>query len=137
MLPLIPVPFFFQDLEATDFLCRNVAPRNAEMRRVELQFQQPLKQASGMGVRPRVVQIIELAVRAAIHSELPATTLRAGSWCVCILGSAPETTLSARYIVGIRAAARSVHAAIAQLLRMDGSINQQPERDRMRPLIRR
>ena len=43
LLPLIAVALLFQDLEAADFFGRDVAPGNAEVRRVELQFQKPFK----------------------------------------------------------------------------------------------
>ena len=43
LFPLVPVPFFLQDLEPADFLCRDVAPGNGEVRGVELQLQHTLE----------------------------------------------------------------------------------------------
>jgi hypothetical protein len=69
------------------------------VRRVELQFQEPLKEAAGMGVRPRVIEIVELAgAPQRLTSELPAATLRAGAGRVgvrplCVPGrTCPQVT---------------------------------------------
>jgi hypothetical protein len=60
----------------------------------------------------------------------------AGSRRVGIISRAPVPALRAGHIVGIGATARAVDAAIAQVLRVYGSVDQEPERDRMRPFIR-
>src|SRR5208337_3676336 len=82
LLPLIALAHFLQDLKAADLFGGDVSPGNAEVRRVELQFQKPFKEAAGVGVRPRVIEIVEFAVGAADDSELPAATLRAGAGSV-------------------------------------------------------
>ena len=85
------------------------------MCRVELQLQQPFKQATGVGVRPGVIEVVELAVGAAVDSELPAAALRAGTRGVGVAHGARQAALAAGDIVRVRAAARAVGAAIAQL----------------------
>ena len=137
LLPLITVAFFFQDLEAADFLRSDVAPGDAEVRRVELQFQQPFKKAAGVRVRPSVIQVVKLAVRAAVDDELPTGTLRARAWRVGVLHCAHQPAFPAGDVVGIGAAAWTVRAAIAEFARAHRPEDQQPERDRCRPLIRR
>src|SRR5579885_2351711 len=129
-LPLVAVALFFQNLQAADFFGRHITPRDAEMRGVELQFQQPLEQPPGGRVRPRVVKIIQLAVRAAVDGELPVATVRAGAGRVGVVRRAHRAALPARHIVGVRTAARAIRSAIAQLFRMDRAVNQQPELER-------
>ena len=137
LLPLIAVALLFENLKPADFLGGDVCPGNAEVRRVELQFQQPLKEATGVGVRPRVVEIVEFAVGAAIDGELPAAALRACAGSVGVVDGARQAALSAGDIVGVGAAARTVNAAITQLSRAHRPEDQQPERDRRGPLVRR
>jgi hypothetical protein len=62
--------------------------------------------------------------------------VRAGARRVGVPNRALVPALPARHIVGVRAAARAVCAAIAEVLLVDGPVNEEPERDRMRPLIR-
>src|ERR1022692_4034380 len=113
LLPLITVAFFFQDLKPTDLLRGDVAPGNAEMSRVKLQFKQPLKEAAGVGVAPSVVQIVQFAMCAAVDGELPAAALRAGARRVGAFHRSNHAALSAGDIVGVGAAARAVGTAIA------------------------
>jgi hypothetical protein len=136
LLPLIAIALLLQDLKAADLFGGDVCPGNTEVRRVELQFQEPFKEAAGVGVRPRVIEIVEFAVRAAVDSELPAATLRAGAGSVGVAHSAREAALSTSDIVGVGAAARTVRTAVAQLAGPHRTIDQQPERDRRGPLVR-
>ena len=60
----------------------------------------------------------------------------AGARRVGVAHRALVPALTARYIVRIGATVRAVRAAVAEVLLVDGPIDEQPERDRMRPLIR-
>ena len=124
LLPLIAVAFFFQDLKPTHFLRGDVAPGNAEMRGVKLQFQQPLKEAAGVRMRPRVIQIVKLAMWAAVDGERPAAALGAGARRVGVLHPSHCAALSAGDVVGVGAAARAVHTAIAQFARAHRAMDQ-------------
>ena len=62
--------------------------------------------------------------------------MRAGARRVGVVHRALVPALSARYIVRVGAAVRAVRAAVAEILLVDGPKDEQPERDRMRPLIR-
>ena len=124
LLPLIPFAFFLQDLQPTDLFRGDVAPGNTEVRGVELQFQQPLKEAAGVGMRPRVIQIVQFAVGTAVHHELPAAALRAGARRVGVLHRSNHAALSAGDVVGVGAAARAVRTAIAQLARAHRTMDQ-------------
>lgn len=62
--------------------------------------------------------------------------MRAGSRCVGVAHRALVPALTACYIVRVGATVRAVRAAVAKILLVDGPIDEQPERDRMRPLIR-
>src|SRR5579883_841251 len=135
LLPLVAVPFFLEDLETPDLFGGNVAPGNAEVCRVELQLQQPLKQAASIGVAPGVVEVVELAMCAAVDGELPATALRAGTRRVGVVHRAHQAALAAGDVVGVGAATRTIGAAIAQLGRAHRPEDQQPERDRPGPLV--
>ena len=137
LLPLVAVAFFLEDLETADLFGGDVAPGDAEVRRVELEFQQPFKEAAGMGVGPGVIEIVELAVRAAVDGELPAAALRACAGGVGVVYRAHQAALATGDIVGVGAATRTVCAAIAQLGRAHRPEDQQPERDRCGPLVRR
>ena len=130
------VALFFQNLKATDLLRSDVAPGNAEVRRVELQFQKPFKEAPSIGVGPGVIEIVETAVCAPVDGKLPAAALRAGAGRVGVAHCARQPALAAGDIVGVGAAARTVHAAVAQLARPYRAIDEQPERDWRRPLVR-
>ena len=83
------------------------------MRRIKLQLQQSFEKPSCVRARPHVIQIVQLAVRAAVHRELPAGALRAGARRVRIVGCTAVSALAARYIVGIGAATWALQAAIA------------------------
>jgi len=83
-----------------------------------------------------MVKVIETAMRAAVDGVLPGAAVRAGARRVGITNRALVPALPARHIVGIRATARPVRATIAQVLLVNGPMDQEPERDRMRPLIR-
>jgi hypothetical protein len=115
LLPLIPVPFFFENLEAAAFLGGDLVPRDAEVRHVEFEFQDPLEQGAGRGAPAHVVEVIQFAVPAPLHRELPGTAVRARARCVRIIHLTHQAAFAADDIVGIRAAARAVRAAIAQL----------------------
>ena len=132
----IAFAFFLENLEAAHFLGGHVAPRNAEVGRIEFQLKDPLKQPAGDRVRAHVIQVVHSAMRAAIDGELPGAAVRAGARRVRISNRALVPALPARHIVGIRATARTVRAAIAQVLLVNGPMDQEPEWDRMRPLIR-
>src|SRR3974390_2137315 len=43
---LVLLAFFLEDLEAANLLCCHVAPRNTEVGRVELKFEDPLEEAT-------------------------------------------------------------------------------------------
>jgi hypothetical protein len=60
----------------------------------------------------------------------------AGARRVGVVDRALVPALTTRYIVRVGATVRAVHAAVAKILLVDGPIDEQPERDRMRPLIR-
>lgn len=62
--------------------------------------------------------------------------MRAGARGVSVIHRALVPTLSARYIICVGATVRAVRAAVAKILLVDGPIDKQPERYRMRPLIR-
>ncbi len=132
----ISLAFFFDDLKPTHLLGVYVGPWDAEVSRIELQFEDPLKEATGDRVGPHVVQVVESAMRAAIDVVLPGAAMRAGSRRVGVAHRALVPALSARYIVRVGATVRAVRAAVAEILLVDGPIDEQPERDRMRPLIR-
>ena len=106
------------------------------MGRIELQFKDPLKEAARDRVRAHVLQVIETAMRAAVDRVLPGAAVRAGARRVGIANGTLVPALPARHIVGIRATAWTVRATIAQVLLVNGPMDQEPERDRMRPLIR-
>jgi hypothetical protein len=122
--PLAAFSLFLEDLEAPDLFCGHVVPRNAEMRRIELQLEQPLEQPPSMGVRAGVIEVIEPATRAAVHCELPTAALRAGARRVRVFRRTPEPTLPARDIPGIGAAARTARATITEILGVDRAMNQ-------------
>ncbi|HZT29496.1 MAG TPA: hypothetical protein VFA33_06415 [Bryobacteraceae bacterium] len=132
----IALAFFLEDLEATHLLGGHVAPGNAKVGRIELQFEDPLEKATGDRVRSDVIQVVEAAMRAAVDGVLPGAAVRAGARRVGITNRALVPALTARYIVGIRATARTVRASIAQVILVDAPMDEEPERDRMRPLIR-
>ena len=127
---------FLEDLEATDLFGGHVAPGNVEVGRVELQLKDPLKEAAGDRVRPGVIEVIEPAMRAAVDGEPERPAMRAGARRVGIVHRALEPTLLAPDVVGVGAAARPIGAPVAEVLGVDGPVDEQPERDRMRPLIR-
>ena len=133
---MVLLAFFLEDLEAANLLCCYVAPRNAEVGRIELQFEDPLEKPTGDRVRAHVIQVVETAMRAAIDRVLPGAAVRAGARRVGVADRALMPALPARHIVGIGAATRAVRAPVAQVLLVDGPMDQEPERDRMRPLIR-
>ena len=133
---LVLLAFFLEDLEAANLLCCHVAPRNTEVGRVELKFEDPLEEATSDRVRAHVIQVVETAMRAAVDRVLPGAAVRAGARRVGIPNGALVPALPARDIVGIGAATRAVRAPVAQVLLVDGPMDQEPERDRMRPLIR-
>ena len=83
-----------------------------------------------------MVKVIETAMRAAVDRVLPGAAVRASARRVGIPNGALVPALPARHIVGIRATARTVRATIAQVLLVNGPMDQEPEWDRMRPLIR-
>lgn len=62
--------------------------------------------------------------------------MRAGARRVGVVHRVVVPALSARYIVRVGATLRAVRAAVAEVLLVDGPKDEQPERDRMRPLIR-
>ena len=62
--------------------------------------------------------------------------MRAGARRVGVVHRALMPALTARYIVRVGATVRAVRAAVAEVFLMDGPEDEQPERDRMRPLIR-
>jgi len=62
--------------------------------------------------------------------------VRAGARRVGIANGALVPALIAGHIVGIRAPARAVRASIAKVLLADRAMDEEPERDRMRPLVR-
>jgi hypothetical protein len=132
----ISLAFFLDDLEPTHLLGGYVGPWDAEVGRIELQFEDPLKEATGDRVGPHVFQVVESAMRAAIDGELPGAAMRAGARRVGVAHRALLPALTARYIVRVGATVRAVRAAVAEILLVDGPIDEQPERDRMRPLIR-
>ena len=137
LLALIPVPLLLEDLEAADFLRCHLMPWNTEVRHIELEFQDALEQRAGRRVPARVVEIIQLAVSAPLHRELPGAAVRARARCVGVVHLAHQAAFRADDIVRIRTAARPVRAAIAQVRDAQQPIGQQPERDRRGPLIRR
>jgi len=61
----------------------------------------------------------------------------AGARRVGVAHGALVPAFAARHIVRVGATVRAVRAAVAKILLVDGPIDEQPERDRMRPLIRR
>ena len=132
----IALAFFIDDLEATHLLGGDVGPGDAEVGRVKLQFEDPLEKAACGRVRTRVFQVVESAMRAAIDGVLPAAAMRAGARRVGVVHRALMPALTARYIVRVGATVRAVRAAVAEVLLVDGPEDEQPERDRMRPLIR-
>ena len=132
----IALAFFLDDLEPTHLLGGYVAPRDAEVGRIELQFEDPLEEATGDRVGPHVVQVVESAMRAAVDGVLPGAAVRAGARRVGVPNRALAPALPARHIVGIRATARAVRAAVTQIILVDGPVDEEPEGDRMRPLIR-
>jgi len=58
----ISLAYFFDDLKPTHLLGGYVGPGDAEVGRIELQFEDPLKKATGDRVRPHVIQVVEPAV---------------------------------------------------------------------------
>jgi hypothetical protein len=136
LLAMEPLALFLEDLEATDFFGGHITPRDVEMGRVEFQLKDTLKEAAGDRVRPGVIEVIEPATRATVDGEPERAAMRAGARRVGIVHRALVPTLLAPYVVGVWAAARAVRAAVAQILGVDGPIDEQPEGDRMRPLIR-
>lgn len=132
----ISLAFFFDDLEPTYLLGGYVGPWDAEVGRIELQFEDPLKEATGDRVGPHVIQVVESAMRAAIDGVLPGAAMRTGARRVGVTHRALVPALTARYIVRVGATVRAVRAAVAEVLLVDGPIDEQPKRDRMRPLIR-
>ena len=132
----IALAFFLDDLEATHLLGGDVAPWNAEVGRIKLKFEDPLEKATGDRVRAHVIQVVEPAMRATIDGVLPGAAMRAGARRGSVAHRALVPALTARYIVRVGATVRAVCAAIAEILLVNGPIDEQPERDRMRPLIR-
>jgi hypothetical protein len=132
----IAFAFFLEDLEAADLLCGDVAPRNTEVGRIELQFEDPLEKATGDRVRAHVIQVVEPAMRATIDGVLPGAAMRAGARRVGVVHRALMPALSARHIVRVGTTVGAVRTAVAEVILVDGPIDEQPERDRMRPLIR-
>ena len=133
---LVTLAFFLEDLEAAHLLGSYVAPGNTEVGRVKLKFEDPLEEATGDRVGAHVIQVVQTAMRAAVDGVLPGAAVRAGARRVGIPNGALVPALPARHIVGIRAATRAVRAPVAQVVLVDGPMDQKPERDRMRPLIR-
>ena len=43
----VTLPFFLEDLQAAHLLGSHVAPRNAEVGRIELQFKHPFEEPAG------------------------------------------------------------------------------------------
>src|SRR5579871_2860180 len=95
----IAFAFFLEDLEATDLLCGDVAPRNTEVGRIELQFEDPLEKAASDRVRAHIIQVVEPAMRATVDGVLPGAAMRAGARRVGIVHRALMPALSARHIV--------------------------------------
>jgi hypothetical protein len=131
-----PLALFLEDLEATDLLGGHVAPGDVEVGRVEFQFQDPFEEAAGDRVRPGVIEVIEPAVGAAVDGEPERPAMWADAGCVGIVYRTLVPALLAPYVVGVRAAAGAISAPVAEILGVDGPVDEQPERDRMRPLIR-
>jgi hypothetical protein len=136
LLSLVALAFFLEDLKPAHLLRCHVAPGDTEVGRIELQFEDPLEQAAGGRVRTHVIQVVQPAMRAAVDGVLPGAAMRAGARRIGVPNRVLVPALPARHIVGIRAAARAVRAAIAKILLVDGPMDEEPERDRMRPLIR-
>ena len=132
----IALALFLDDLESAHFLGGYVGPGDTEVGRIELQFEDPLKEATGDRVGPHVVQVVESAMRAAVDGVLPGAAMRAGARRVGVAHRALVPALTAHYIVRVGATVRAVRTAVAEVLLVDGPIDEQPERDRMRPLIR-
>ena len=87
-------------------------------------------------MRTGFIEVVEPASIATVDGTLPRAALRTRRGYVCVLHGAHQATDAARHVVRIRAAARAIGAAITELVGVQGTMNQQPERDRMRPLIR-
>ena len=62
--------------------------------------------------------------------------MRAGARRVGIAHRALVPALAARYVVRVGATVGAVRAAVAEVLLVDGPMDEYPERDRVRPLIR-
>ena len=60
----------------------------------------------------------------------------AGAGRVGVVHRALMPALPACHIVRVGATVRAIRSAVAETLLVDGPIDQQPERDRIRPLIR-
>ena len=119
MFPLVATAFLFKYLEAADFLCRHIAPRNREVRRIEFQFQQALEQAPSARIRPRIIEIVQTAVRAAIDREQPCATLAAGARSVSVIHPSHEAAFAAGNIVRIRTSARTFRTALTEIAHVD------------------
>ena len=135
-LPVESVAFLLENLKTAHFLCGHVAPGNVEVGCAELQLQDPFEQPPGNGMRPGMVEVVEPAMRAAIDRELERPAMRAGAGRVGVIHRALEPATPAPHVVRVRAAARPILLPITKLCRANGPIDQQPERGRVRPLVR-
>ena len=90
-----------------------------------------------MRVAARIVEIIQLAMTAANDRAQAAAAVQALARHIDVVDGPHTPTFGAADIVGVGTAARTIGAAITQFFSMNRAVNQQPERDRARPLIRR
>ena len=128
---------FLEDLEAAHFFRCYIAPGNGEVFRVEFQLQKPFEEPARARVGASLVQIVQPAMGAAIDGEVPTPTVRTGAGRGRIFDFARRLAFCARDGVGVGTPARSILAAIAQLVRTDRTVDQQPERDWPGPIVRR
>ena len=136
LFALIAVPLLFENLESFHFFGGHVRPGNAEMVGVKFQLQQPLEQAARMRVVARIVEIIQLAMAAANDRTQSTAAVWTLARHIGVVDCPHTPTFAAADIVGVGAATRTIDATITQFFGMNRAVNQQPERDGARPLVR-
>ena len=94
------------------------------MLHVELQLQQPLKKPASSRVGANVIQVIQAAMRAALDGVLVGAAMRAGARRVGVANGSPVPALTTRYVVRLGAPTRTVVATVAEILLVDGAIDE-------------